>query len=155
MFFRIIFTLLLTMPFFVSHAQFMGETSQPNRLNTKLNPAPATSSIMFPDKKTDYYNGYHSNTLSERFIGLTQENEEKNAMEKWGRILVYVGAPLLLGGIILAATSDSLFVNCNSVNGCDGDWKGGLGMTMISLGLPLAIGGTVLWIIGSKKRKKG
>ena len=78
---------------------------------------------------------------------------QRHGLEKTGRVLTFIGVPLLIIGGIMVANSDGLYYNCT--NGvCDGDAQGGFGVILLSSGIGLTGTGIVLWAIGSKKTKQ-
>ncbi len=77
---------------------------------------------------------------------------ERHGLEKTGRVLTFIGVPLLIIGGVMVANSDALYYNC--VNGtCEGDAQGGFGVVLLGTGIGLTGTGIVLWAIGSKKTK--
>lgn len=78
---------------------------------------------------------------------------ERHGLEKAGRVLTFIGVPLLIIGGVMVANSDGLYYNC--ANGtCEGDTQGGFGILLLSTGIGMTGTGIVLWTIGSKKTKR-
>lgn len=82
-----------------------------------------------------------------------QKNSSQHGLVKVGKILTYIGAPLLVAGAIMVAKSDALYYTCTSGYGCEGDPLGAFGITALGAGIGMTGTGAVLWIIGGKKSK--
>lgn len=152
--FRILFTLTLSCSLFFSlqsQVRLHKEGDYRIGLTQKnIQPQDLSPSIMFDNESASTYLRIENTNI---LVPLHEQKERKNALEKWGRILTFIGAPLLVGGIIMVAKSDALYYNC--VNGyCEGDPLGGFGVVVLALGIPLTIGGGILWGLGARKRKR-
>jgi hypothetical protein len=105
------------------------------------------NSLVFTQEIT-YFSSTFSSTEFNKSIAL---KNERHALEKVGRILTYVGVPLVLIGGILVANADELYYSC--VNGeCEGDASGAFGVVFLAAGVGLSSTGIVLWTIGKNKR---
>jgi hypothetical protein len=80
-------------------------------------------------------------------------------MRNTGRTLTLLGAGLLVGGIAVASSAESLYYQSNySSNGgstSQGDPKGALGIVMMTGGAGMIVPGIIFWSKGSKKFKAG
>jgi len=78
-------------------------------------------------------------------------------MRNTGRILTIAGIPVLIGGIILAATAESTHYTYNSGPYGDyeeGDAQGAFGVVMAVGGAGMIVPGAILWSKGAKKMKR-
>lgn len=93
-----------------------------------------------------------NNEFDESNLHLTQANMKYvHPLTKVGRVLTFVGAPLMILGGVMMATADELYYEC--VNGyCDGDPKGGFGVLFFAAGTGLTATGVTLWTIGSTRK---
>ena len=87
-----------------------------------------------------------------QFNQLIAKEKKSHPMVKTGKILTYVGLPLMVIGGIMVASSDALYYEC--VNGvCEGDATGGFGIVILAAGTGLTGTGIILWTIGKKKSR--
>lgn len=78
--------------------------------------------------------------------------QKKHPLVKTGKILTFIGLPLLVIGGVMVANADALYYTC--VNGeCEGDARGGFGVVILGAGAGLTGTGIVLWSIGSSKSR--
>ena len=92
------------------------------------------------------------NSISlEEFNKALRYKPKKHPLEKTGRILTFIGVPLVVIGGIMVAGADELYYEC--YNGyCEGDPRGGFGVIILAAGLGMSGAGIVLWTIGLNKR---
>lgn len=71
---------------------------------------------------------------------------------KTGKILTFIGVPLVIIGAIMVSNADALYYEC--VNGnCQGDPQGGFGTLVLAGGIGASTTGIILWTIGHNKSK--
>jgi len=81
---------------------------------------------------------------------LETERAQANKMTKVGRVLTFVGLPLIVIGGIMVSNADEYYYEC--VNGvCEGDPQGAFGSLILAGGIGLTGTGVVLWTIGANK----
>jgi hypothetical protein len=133
--------------FFVLHVGMVKAQSQAMTYATPANPH-YTHSILSQAAEAS-----RSSFSSSSFNQALKMQAERHGLEKAGRVLTFIGVPLLIIGGVMVANSDALYYNC--VNGtCEGDAQGVFGVLLLSTGIGMTGTGIVLWTIGSKKTKR-
>ena len=133
--------------FFILNAGVIKAQSQTLADASPFNTA-YTRSILYQAAKASQVS-FSSASLQEAL----EMQTERHGLEKTGRVLTFIGVPLLIIGGVMVANSDGLYYNCT--NGvCDGDAQGGFGVVLLGSGIGLTGTGIVLWAIGSKRTKR-
>ena len=82
---------------------------------------------------------------------------ERHGLEKTGRIMTFIGVPLMMIGGVLIYNSQNLYKKprCSGRHGCLYDPQAPLGYTLLATSTVMTFTGVMFWIHGSKKTKKG
>lgn len=92
--------------------------------------------------------GFSSTALDQAL----QTADNPHPLVRTGKILTFVGIPLVIIGAIMVSNADALYYEC--VNGnCEGDPQGGFGTLILASGIGASTTGIILWTIGHNKSK--
>lgn len=90
---------------------------------------------------------------AEEFNETINPSQDKPALISTGKLLTYIGIPLMLTGILLARNAPNFNYECFT-DDCSGSLAGSVGANLIIHGASSTTTGIVLWSVGRKKKGK-
>lgn len=94
-----------------------------------------------------------SQTFSITYLNSRYPAKYTHPLKKVGRILTFVGVPVMILGAVMVANATELSYTC--VNGnCQGDPLGGFGILFLAAGTASTATGITFWAIGGSKSSK-
>ena len=82
---------------------------------------------------------------------------QRHGLEKTGRVMTYIGVPLMMIGGGLIYNSQNLYkkARCQGRHGCLFDPQAPIGYTLLATSTAMTFTSVMFWIHGSKKTKRG
>ncbi len=82
---------------------------------------------------------------------------ERHGLEKTGRVMTYIGVPLMIAGGILMYNGQNVHkkARCQGRHGCEWDMQEPIGIFLLASSTAMTFTGVMFWIHGSRKTKRG